>query len=118
MATKGMPVNADVSESFAALKNYFTPESRSETGSNLAQLVVFAERVLKVIKCEILNVAMRVAMRCPQAHCNIMYLASFHIEWLQASCWGEHRAFPLSETTYQPVSCKGLSLSCSSYCSR
>ena len=37
-----------VSKSFAALKSYFTPETRSEIGSNLAQLVLFAERILKV----------------------------------------------------------------------
>ena len=49
MATEAIPVDADVNQSFVALKDYFTPESRSDAGSNLSQLVVFAERVLKVI---------------------------------------------------------------------
>ena len=39
---------ADVQKSFAALKSYFTPATRSETGGNIAQLVLFAEHVLKV----------------------------------------------------------------------
>ena len=35
-------------ESFAALKEYFTPSRQSESSSNPAQLVLFAEHAIKV----------------------------------------------------------------------
>ena len=35
-------------QSFLALKNHFTPERRTDAGSNVAQLVIFAEHAVKV----------------------------------------------------------------------
>ena len=37
-----------LAKSFAALKEYFTPSRKSESASNPAQLVLFAEHAIKV----------------------------------------------------------------------
>ena len=79
-------------ESFLALKNHFTPERKTDAGSNIAQLVIFAEHAVKV------GWSFGERYSCANAGTGLWYTA-----WLHGDGSGVRAAVFLSRSAYDSV---------------